>query len=560
MTTKISGKLAQSTNLGFCCNQVKWSISLILLRIKTFFCTLSSALLCCILALTMAACKDSTSQLPEGTENGGPSAPRSVEVISGNLSLQFRWQPPENEGLSQITRYEYDLDGRNVWKSMGTRSPYYLEGLTNDKTYMVRIRAVNSNATGVISEGVFGVPSPHRTSSKERICKSGGDGSSAQNPYILCHYADLKALHDYYKEKGSIFEMHIALGKHIDATPSHREGTPNCSPFRGNNAHEGSTCRGWKPLPPLRDGSFYGRGFTIFGLYSSRFQEDKVGLFSEITHRTQIRDVHLREVSIYSYSKGRSYVGAFAGQSYYSAVVEYSSVAGGRIDGPYVVGGLIGEVDGAQIHNSYVQDSPFTRLKIAGRIVGGVAGRLIRGSTVHSTASAAQIIGNAGEDDDIYVGGLVGELDDSQLMFSRSLSDINSQGSGASVVGWIHGGSTIKATLGAGKVIARGDHRGGFCGRSDGSHDIKEYVFWDRTVTQQQEDACEATSLRTADITKSCGSDDSADICDLKKKTKGFRFSSGAYPQPLQCIRNCSVHRTPAFGRNIIFSVPRKDP
>ena len=508
-----------------------------------------------LLACVFWGCDKHGPGLPDGTAQGGPSAPQSVEIISDDRKLQFRWQPPENEGDSQIIRYEYDFDGRGIWKSMGTRSPYYEKNLINHKTYMVRIRAVNRDGAGVASMGKFATPSPYRTSSKDRSCKGRGAGTSPQNPYIICNYEDLKALHDYYREKGSIFEVHIALGQHIDATPSHREGAPNCVPFSGKNAHEGATCRGWKPLPALRDGSLYGRGYTIFGLYSSRFQEELVGLFSEITHRTQIRNLHLREAHLYSYHRGESYVGAIAAQSYFHAVVEYSSVAGGRIDGPYVVGGLIGEVDQAQIFNSYVKDSTFSKLEIIGEIVGGITGRMIHHSTVHSVASEGTVAGVSEEEDKrIYAGGLVGVVDDSELLFSRSLSSVNSNGAGASIAGRVKDSGELSHVFGSGKVIARGDYKGGVCARTDNSH-ITKNIYWDQILTQQQSDSCAGTPLSTLKIKVACSNNETSGICALNK-SEGFKFSKDEYPEPFQCISRCISRKIPNFGSNVIFSVP----
>lgn len=526
------------------------------------------ALVIAAFVIIMISCNEEGDELlPEGTEAGGPSTPEKIEIIADDGKLQFRWQPPKNTGLSEITRYEYDFDGRGQWKSMGKRPPFHVDDLVNDKTYMVRLRGVNSNASGVPSEGQFVVPASHRSTAKDRPCKPGGDGDSARNPYIICSYDDLRALHGYYKSKGSILETHVALGQHIDATPSHRQGEEGCVHFNGDNAENRDTCRGWDPLPSLRQSHFYGRGHIIFGLYSSQFKGENIGLFSEITHRTVIRDLHLRETHIYSFSRRDSYVGAIAGESYFDAVIEYSSVAGGRIQGPYVVGGLIGRGDkDAQVINSYVTGSEFNDIEIAGEVVGGVAGLLERDSMLHSVSSEAYVEGNYGDEDEIVAGGLVGELDDSSLLYSSSLSEVDGYGGAGGAVGYASNGARIRYTYSSGKIGGKGRNISGFCGATDGGNFPNTVgIYWDEDEASHlggnvgDNDPCQAKPIKTSQIRKNCSSSGEAreGICLLGTKN-GFRFTRGGFPEPYQCVRFCGGERgSTSFSSNSIFHRPQ---
>ena len=74
-----------------------------------------------------------------------PDAPTLTEAKAGNGSVTLTWQTPGNDGGSDITDYEYRLDGTGGWTSLDTTgTSATINGLTNDTTYSVEVRAVNS--------------------------------------------------------------------------------------------------------------------------------------------------------------------------------------------------------------------------------------------------------------------------------------------------------------------------------------------------------------------------------------------------------------------------------
>ena len=101
--------------------------------------------------------------------------------------MTLTWEAPENDGGSEITDYEYRIDRRNPWISIGsTQTTHTVTGLDNGTEYVFEVRAVNkigksfsfnraeatpevftldfahfANGTGITSDFVFVNVSPH---------------------------------------------------------------------------------------------------------------------------------------------------------------------------------------------------------------------------------------------------------------------------------------------------------------------------------------------------------------------------------------------------------------
>ncbi|CAB4329739.1 MAG: OmpA family protein [Actinobacteria bacterium] len=130
----------------------------------------TSALTLSVLAFDYEACADIpaiwayaygyVAEYPTGTTptyvpgiacSGTPSEPRNLSVDRGDGTATVTFDAPLTDGGSSITNYEYQLDdGR--WISFSpsiTSSPAVITGLDNDRTYTIRLRAVNSNGIGL---------------------------------------------------------------------------------------------------------------------------------------------------------------------------------------------------------------------------------------------------------------------------------------------------------------------------------------------------------------------------------------------------------------------------
>ena len=95
---------------------------------------------------TAAACSPPvTSPGPPVTSpDPQPSAPRNLTAVGGEGEVVLNWSAPEDDGGSRITNYEYRIDGRGRWISIGsTNTTHTVTGLVNGTTYVFQVRAVD---------------------------------------------------------------------------------------------------------------------------------------------------------------------------------------------------------------------------------------------------------------------------------------------------------------------------------------------------------------------------------------------------------------------------------
>ena len=88
-----------------------------------------------------------------------PSAPSNLLLEGGDGQVKLTWEAPENDGGSAITDYEYRIDGKGDWISIGsTDTTHTVTGLVNGQVYVFQVRAVNSNRKGRASNRVEATP------------------------------------------------------------------------------------------------------------------------------------------------------------------------------------------------------------------------------------------------------------------------------------------------------------------------------------------------------------------------------------------------------------------
>ena len=88
-----------------------------------------------------------------------PLAPILTSIQTGNTKLTIFYTAPSNFIESNITDYQYSIDNGNTFTNMGTTtSPYTINGLTNNTTYTIIIRAVNVAGSGINSNSLQGIP------------------------------------------------------------------------------------------------------------------------------------------------------------------------------------------------------------------------------------------------------------------------------------------------------------------------------------------------------------------------------------------------------------------
>ena len=73
-----------------------------------------------------------------------PDAPINLMAEATDGAVTLTWDAPEDDGGSAITDYQYRINGRNPWISIGsTNITHTVTGLDNGTAYVFQVRAVN---------------------------------------------------------------------------------------------------------------------------------------------------------------------------------------------------------------------------------------------------------------------------------------------------------------------------------------------------------------------------------------------------------------------------------
>ena len=91
--------------------------------------------------------------------NPMPSAPRNLVAIGGDEQVTLTWDAPEDDDDDAITDYEYRIDGKGSWISLGsTDTTHTVTGLTNGTAYVFQVRAVNAAGSSPYSNRAEATP------------------------------------------------------------------------------------------------------------------------------------------------------------------------------------------------------------------------------------------------------------------------------------------------------------------------------------------------------------------------------------------------------------------
>ena len=105
-------------------------------------------------AFVFSGCGQSEEDNPNenGNTEGKPTAVMNFIATAGDRQVSLTWDKPSDNGGSEITGYEVTMDNwaKKVTKTASETSHTYT-GLTNDKEYTFKVRAVNANGAGMES-------------------------------------------------------------------------------------------------------------------------------------------------------------------------------------------------------------------------------------------------------------------------------------------------------------------------------------------------------------------------------------------------------------------------
>lgn len=211
------------------------------------------------------------------------------------------------------------------------------------------------------------------------------------------------------------------LTANIDASPT------------GDPGYNGGL--GWEPIgeypalgadvdpTKLYRGNFDGNGFTIDGLVINRPEEPSVGLFRVLAAPGSIRDLTISDASV----SGKNIIGVLAGFLDEDSAVSSCRIEGGSVVGTLTVDCLLGG-----------------DLALCQIFVGGIAGGVLNRAVVtdsHSSASvtATGFIGGQSETIPVWVGGLVGIVQDGFVELSSASGTVTAEVGNAFAGGLVGG-------------------------------------------------------------------------------------------------------------------------
>ena len=94
-----------------------------------------------------------------GPRRTAPDAPRNLLADGGNEQVALSWETPEEDGGSAITDYQYRIDGKGRWISIGsTDTTHTVTGLANGTAYIFQVRAVNAAGNSAPSNRAEATP------------------------------------------------------------------------------------------------------------------------------------------------------------------------------------------------------------------------------------------------------------------------------------------------------------------------------------------------------------------------------------------------------------------
>ena len=96
---------------------------------------------------------------PPGPRQTVPDAPTNLIAEAADAAVTLTWDAPEDDGGSEITDYQYRINGRNPWTAIGsTDTTHTLTGLVNGTVYVFEVRAVNRIGRGRASNRAEATP------------------------------------------------------------------------------------------------------------------------------------------------------------------------------------------------------------------------------------------------------------------------------------------------------------------------------------------------------------------------------------------------------------------
>ena len=145
-----------------------------------------------------------------------PDAPTNLLLEVGDGQVTLTWDAPEDDGGSEITGYEYRINGRGRWISTGsTDTTHTITGLDNDTEYTFEVRAVNRiGRNGASSDPVEATPRAAAALDFAHFANGGGTTSEFVFLNVSPHMTR-PALY-FYDQEGALIDPESVVDVTVD--------------------------------------------------------------------------------------------------------------------------------------------------------------------------------------------------------------------------------------------------------------------------------------------------------------------------------------------------------
>ena len=114
-----------------------------------------------------------------------PGAPTNLTAVGGDGEVVLSWDTPESDGGTEITDYEYRINGRNPWISIGsTDTTHTVTGLVNGTEYTFQVRAVNRIGKSFSSNRAEAMPEAPELFTLDFAHFANGEGTTSDLVFV----------------------------------------------------------------------------------------------------------------------------------------------------------------------------------------------------------------------------------------------------------------------------------------------------------------------------------------------------------------------------------------
>ena len=124
--------------------------------------------------------------------------------MGGDGEVVLSWDTPESDGGAEITDYEYRINGRNPWVSIGsTNTTHTVTGLVNGTAYVFEVRAVNRIGKGRASSQAEATPVAPEVLTLDFTHFANGNGTTSDLVFVNVGSVPVRPAIYFYDTEGN---------------------------------------------------------------------------------------------------------------------------------------------------------------------------------------------------------------------------------------------------------------------------------------------------------------------------------------------------------------------